>query len=341
MESRLDVLAEYGFSKDPFAGMKIETTDTLRINRLITMAIDSRAMVSIVGARGYGKTESVRQALASREAAEVRVLTADKERISIGDIEREMILALRTTTEEVPRRSRVVRAHQLRRIMGEAVKSQKKNIVLILEESHRLHGQTLRSLKTLREMDWGGICPLFTVIMVGQFDPLKKPGVDEVRLRADRIEMKGLTPAEVKRYIAETVGRCYEDDAAESVSRLSTYLSSSGEKCHVRNFLELQELLCELMDKAMLHGHKKVRAIDVFSHTGGGLKELRKAAGLSLRDMADKTGVSPTEISLIENDKPSTITEARAMTTRNAVLSVVAKAMGEKKVEEEIKAGVA
>lgn len=338
MDSRLDLLSDFGYSKDPFESFRMETTDTQRIKRIVSMAIDSRAMISIIGARGYGKTGAIKAALDGREnVVEVRILSSDIESIKIPDILYEMVLALRTDPTEQPRRSRTVRAHQVRRLAGEAVKTGKKNIVLILEESHRYHHQTLRSLKTLREMDYAGVAPLFTLIFAGQFDPLKSPGVDEVRLRTDKIEMKGLTPMEVKRYIAETVGRCFEDDASEAISRLGRYVAANGEKCQVRNFLELQELLCELMDTALRHGHKKVRSIDVFSYTGGGLKELRKASGLSLGDMEEKTGISKTELSLIENDKPHTLSQERVMTTRNAVLSVVAKHMGEKKVEAEAK----
>jgi type II secretory pathway predicted ATPase ExeA len=342
MDSRLDLLADFGFNKDPFKFFRMDTTDIVRIRRIVSMAIDSQAMISITGERGYGKSGAIRAALADREnVVEIRVLSSDIERIKIHDIQYEMVLALRTDPLEAPRRSHTVRAHQVRRLAGEAVKTGKKNIVLILEESHRYHGQTLRSLKTLREMDWSGIEHLFTVIMIGQFDPMKKPGVDEVRLRTDKIEMKGLIPAEVKKYVDNTVGRCFEDDAVEAISRIGRYVSADGEKCQVRNFLELQQLLCELMDTAMRHGHKKVRVIDVFSYTGGGMKQLREKAGLTVGQVAEATGLSKTEISLVENGKPSTLTEDRVMATRNSVLSVVAKHMGEKKVVEEVKAGAA
>jgi type II secretory pathway predicted ATPase ExeA len=302
----------------------METTDTLRIKRLITMAIDSRAMVCVQAGRGMGKTEAIRQALADREIHEVRVLSADKERLLIADIEREMIYALRTNNEEAPRRTRVVRAHQLRRIVGDAAK--KKSVVLVLEEAHRMHAQTLRSLKTLREMDWMGMSPLFTIIMVGQFNPFRQPGLDEVRLRTDRVEMRGLTGKEIREYIGHTVGRCFEDDATEAVSRITG--------C-TQNFLELQHLLCRLMDTAMRHGHKKVRAIDVFSVTGGGLAEVLKKADISQADIARETGISKSEISMIANGRPGSISPDRAAATAKAILNVVAKRLGEKSVAEE------
>jgi type II secretory pathway predicted ATPase ExeA len=329
-DGKLALLSEFGFTRDPFAGVRMETSDTLRIKRLISMAIDSRAMVAITAARGMGKTEAIRQALAERDIHEVRILSADKERLVIADIERELIYALRTNQEEAPRRTRVVRAHQLRRIAGDAAK--KKSVVLVLEEAHRMHAQTLRSLKTLREMDWMGMSPLFTVIMVGQFNPFRQPGLDEVRLRTDRVEMRGLLPKEIKEYIGHTVGRCFEDDAAEAVGRITG--------C-AQNFLELQHLLCRLLDTALRHGHKKVRAIDVFAATGGGLAEVLKKADISQADIARETGISKSEINMVANGKPGAISADRAQATTRAILNVVAKRLGEKQVADETKEGAA
>lgn len=347
MDSRLSLLTEFGFNRDVFAKGEVvlETTDMQRTGRLVSMAVDSRAMVAIIGPRGHGKTEAIENALAAKKnVIEVCVLSGEKEDVRIGDIERAMILTMDEHNEkkEGVRRTREVRARQLRRMVGEMAKSQKMNIVLRLEEAHRIHGQTLRSLKTLRELSWMGMSPLFTVIMVGQWDPMKNnPGTDEVRLRSDKIEMKGLTSSEVKRYIEETVGSAFEDDAVEAVSRLEKFQSLSNPHGNARNFLELQELLCDVMEAALRHGHKKVKVIDVFSETGGGLKEIRKASGLSQTEMADKIGVSKTELSLLENEKPSSITKEREIKTRNAVLSVVAKSLGEKSIAEEAKAGAA
>lgn len=306
--SRLSVLAEFGFKKDPFRGVNMETADVSRVKRIIGMAVESRAMVSIIAERGQGKSRAVNTVIKDMEVKEVRLLTSDKEKVLVGDIERALITDL---SQEEVKRTREIRARQLRRILGESARQQE--IVLVLEEAHRLHGQTLRSLKTLREMEWMGQSPLFTVVMLGQCDPMRKPGVDEVRLRTDTIYMKGLTQAEIGGYLNEVVGRCFEDGAIEALSRLKP----------ARNFLDLQEMIVALMGKAMEYGHKKVTPFEIFDMFGGGLKELIRDADISLTELADATGISKATISLVANDKMDKLTDEMAAKTRDAIAEVL------------------
>ncbi len=170
-----EVLDNLGFKGVPFSKFKQETLDGLRIKKILGMAVSDRGMLSVVGERGIGKTTAIREALEGASARIINVDPADRERLTIGDIEKEMIMAL---SDEKPRAGRVIRSKQLRRIVGEA--SRKNEIVLVIEEAHRLHGQTLRSIKTLREMEWMGERNLFTVVFVGQSDPMNKAGVSEV-----------------------------------------------------------------------------------------------------------------------------------------------------------------
>jgi len=286
--SRLEILAEFGFERDPFRGVHLETADVLRVKRVLKMAVESRAMVAIIAERGYGKTQAVEASLRELEVSVVRLVAPEKEWLTIGDIERAMILDL---TQESPRRTREIRARQLRRVLGEI--SRQKEIVLVIEEAHRIHGNTLRSLKSIREIEWAGRSPLFAVVMLAQFDPMRRTSLDEVRLRTDNVHMRGLTSSEVYDYIEGTVGRVFEADAIEATSRLS-----SG-----RNFLDLQEILLSLMGRAMELGLKKVTPFEVFDLYGGGLKEIRRRVGMSNDAIAKELGVSKASISLIENGK--------------------------------------
>lgn len=308
--SRLEVLSELGFSKDPFKGFLMETTDSLRIKRLLKMGIESKAMISIVATWGQGKTSALDLAFAEVEAHIVRLFTPDKERVVVSDIEKALILGL---SNEPCKRTKEVRARQIRRIIGEAAKI--KPVVLILEEAHRMHGQTLRALKTFREMEYHGMSPLFSVVMVGQYDPMRKRYVDEVRLRTDTVMMRGLTQAESCQFIKSTVGRCFEDDAAEAAARLDV----------ARNFLDLQEACVHMMARAMQHGQKKVTPVEVFELYNGGLKELMKKAKMSLPDMSKETGIPVSTLSLVTNEKQGTMTDDKMSETRSAVSKVLSK----------------
>ena len=54
--TRLETFVNLGYHKDPLKGHLFETGDMVRTRRILTMAVESRAMVSIVGERGCGKS---------------------------------------------------------------------------------------------------------------------------------------------------------------------------------------------------------------------------------------------------------------------------------------------
>lgn len=314
--SRLEVLSEFGYAKDPFKGFRMETADSLRLKRVLKMAIESRAMVSVVASWGFGKTSALELAFREVDAHIVRLITPDKERVVVSDIEKALILNL---SNESCKRTKEVRARQIRRILGEA--SREKPVVLILEEAHRMHGQTLRALKTFREMDWMGQSPLFTAVMIGQYDPMRKKYVDEVRLRSDTVFMKGLTDSEVREYIRGTVGRHFDADAVEAAARLS---------CS-RNYLDLQEMLLHLMGRAVELGGKSVTSYDVFDMYGGGCKEVLRRANISLGELSEATGIPKSTLSLITNEKQGTLTDETYNDARRAIADVLRKkGQGEK-----------
>lgn len=241
--SRLETFVNCGFKDDPFRNINFETGDSMCIQRILSMGIKSRAMISIVGERGAGKTRAVTNALNKLKARPVIVRSADKSKLLISDIEQAMILDL---SDEKPKRGKEIRARQLRRILGGA--SIKNNIVVVIEEGHRLHNMTLRSLKTLREMDWMGETELFSIVLVGQSDPMTKPGVSEVRLRSDVIHLEGLANDEIRRYIQSTVGEIFSEAAINKIAELP----------EAKNFLNLQSMVVRLMGRMLSSGRENI-----------------------------------------------------------------------------------
>lgn len=260
--TRLETFVNLGYRRDPFKGAAFETGDGLRVRRILTMAVESRAMVSICGERGIGKSAAIRAALEKLGVRQVAVTRGQKEKISIGDIENALVLDL---SDESPRRGGEARSRQVRRIVGEA--SRKQQVVLVIEEAHRLHGSTLRSLKTLREIQWMGESELFTVVLVGQSDPMARAGVSEVRLRTDCVRMHGLSAGEAAGYVRSMLGKHFADEAVETLSELPS----------ARNFLELQALTVELINLAMAEGREQVTLADVRTLAGNTQTPLPKA----------------------------------------------------------------
>ena len=269
--SRLETLVKFGFDYNPFKGVNLKTSDRTRIQRIRDLVIEGNEFVIIVGKRGSGKSWTVKAEFGKSKVRQVVVRSSDKLRLLISDIERAMILDL---SEETPKRGGEIRARQLRRILGEA--SQKEKIVLIIEEAHRLHGMTLRALKTLREMDWRGETELFAVVLVAQSDPMNKAGVSEVRLRSDTVHLQGLTVNEIKKYVEETVGRVFSSKAIKAISLLP----------ESENYLDLQSILLSLMGRALAEGHGEVQFEDVLKEFGSEqIASLEKADVVSLTNV--------------------------------------------------------
>ena len=283
--SRLEILAHFGFKRDPFKAVDFETADRARIRRIVSMAVADNAMLAVVGMRGMGKTRSAVDAIRRLGLQPVVIDFPDQGRLLIGDIERTLVMEL---SDETPRRSKDARKPQLRRILGEA--SRQRKIVVVIEEAHRIHPMTLRALKTLRTLDWMGQQELFTVVLLGQSDPLHKRGVSEVRLRADSVQMQGLTAKEAGDYIRAAVGGIFKEKAVAAVTRLAG----------CRNFLELQSILVRLMGRAMVEGRSKVDKADVAAEftslespaprRSGASGEKQKSGNAALRKALDKRG---------------------------------------------------
>ena len=254
--TRLETFVNLGYHKDPLKGHLLETGDMVRTRRILTMAVESRAMVSIVGERGCGKSEAVKTALKKLASSDKPVKTVwvtreDQEKLTISDIKTSMILHL---SAESVKRGGIVSSMQLRRVIGEA--SRKQKIVVAIEEAQRLHPSTLKSLKTLREIEWMGETELFTIILVAQSDPMNRPGVSEVKLRSDIVRMQGLSANEAAHYVRQAIGKHFDAEAIELLAELPP----------ARNYLELQALCVELINSAMAAGRELVTAEDVNAH---------------------------------------------------------------------------
>ena len=271
--TRLETFVNLGFTRDPFLKVAFETGDGLRVKRILAMAVESRAMVTICGERGLGKTVAIEAALGkiaptyTTKKKPLRLVTVNrgqKEKITIADIETALILDLTHGDHaEAPKRGGETRSRQVRRIVGEA--SREQTLVLVIEEAHRMHSTTLKSLKTLREIKWMGESELFTVVLVAQSDPMARAGVSEVRLRSDCVRMNGLSGDEAAGYLRTVLGKWFDETALEVVPELP----------QARNWLELQEASVILLNRALSAGREKVTDEDVRALLGPEQKPLR------------------------------------------------------------------
>lgn len=244
----------FGLGLDPWASLEMDTADAKRAADMVGAAVGACAFVSVLGARGSGKTRAVRAAL--RTHAGVRVvepLRLTRERLHMGDIETAIV---RDLSDETPRRSGEARSHQVRRILGAA--SRAARIVLVLDDAHVLHHATLRGLKRLRELAWLGRAPLIGIVLIGQRDRTEM--VPEVGLRSDRMVMAGLTRMEVMCALERAGYRAVFEAGA---------LSRLGGCARARRWLDLQALADACLGAAHAAGAQRVALAHVAAVLGG------------------------------------------------------------------------
>lgn len=286
---------------DPWSQINIPTADSARVRPMIDAAVTAQAMVAILGPRGAGKTRAATTALrAHRNAQVVETVRLDKEKLNLGDIQSALIVELRTDPTESPRRSGEARSRQLRRILGEA--AERGPVVLLIDDSHVLNKHTLRGLKRLRELAFGGRAPLLGIILLGQRDMLQE--IDEIRLRSDGMWMDGLMESEARTALQHAIGRACETDAIAAMAQ-----SANG-----RPWLDMIDDADRALAAAMAAGHRKITIADAAAATGAGLMSLAKSAGVTPTQIARATGQSESKVTSVLSGNGADIATQRAIT---------------------------
>lgn len=242
----------FGLPADPWAAAgPLATADGARVAHVVRAAVENRAWVSVVGARGSGKTSALRAALAGCEgAAVVEPCRLDRERLRIGDVVTALVAAL---SDERPRHGGEARSAQARRLLGRAGRP----VVLLLDDAHVLRASTLRALKRLRELAWRGRSPLLGIVLAGQTD--RAAAVPEAGLRTSALRLAGLTRAEARAAVTAAVGGVCAAEAAVRVAASD----------RARNWLDLQRLVDDCLVEAAARGEAAVTAAVVAAVLGG------------------------------------------------------------------------
>ncbi len=245
-------------------------------------------MVAVIGETGAGKTTLVEDVIRSlkEDFDVVRVRSLDKERLRIGNVVSAMVYDL---SQEGPRRDAEARARQLSRIVGMRVVSDQRRVVVILENAHRIHGNTILALKELREMTFAGHSKLFGIVLIGQLPLLAKiQRLKEIYLRMDVIEMTRehgwMSYEERKRYLKTVYGEALN----EELCARAAYGAGIP--------LELNALVESRMEAAFYAGRELgPQDFDI------PLKTMKEVAGISFGEIADQVGYDRSTVSRVIN----------------------------------------
>lgn len=252
----------------------------------IAAAVDDNQLLAVVGPYGAGKSELVKGALRQlgRSTSALDVVWVEdpnRENQKISHVMNAAIYDLAAAGEN-PRRDAEARARQFARVVGERVVRQRRKVVIIIENAHRLHPMTLMAIKDSRESarfaDHVG--SLFSVILIGQgrlLEMLKKQ--PEIYYRSTVVELTEeagwMTFEERVRYL-EAV---YADALTDATRRRLAERSLTP--------LALDAAVEKAMRAARRAGFEVVdeRTIRL------SLDELKDLTGVSLQDIARESGI--------------------------------------------------
>lgn len=277
------VLEQFGISaKGAYAGNPFRTNLAD-----IKNAMQDKQMLAICGKIGSGKSVLLKQAV--REIALLQdrtkfiyVRSLSKARLTIESI----VNAILYDFEEPKiRRDFEARSRQVTRVLGTAHVTDKLNIVVIIDQAHLLHGNTIRALQELFELTFNNVSPLLSIVLVGHESLVSKlNNYKEVFWRSNLVmlnESNGwMTYQERINYIKAVWGNAISAKARERIAVLA----------HVP--LEIDVFVESKMNEAYNAGKKQLdeETIEV------PLIELFQALDVSLQDVANEAGIGKTTV---------------------------------------------
>lgn len=265
----------------------LETGDVKRLRRQLRDAVKARGWLAVTGDAGTGKTVAVSEILRGEAWLSVQPPCLDASRITIHYVLSSIVEGLQGVgceEGEKPRRSLQALEIQTSRVLG--VASAHHEIVLCIEEAHRLHWRTLCSLKRLRELAFAGVrSPMLTIVLVGQPELRNVLAIRrEVNYRCRRTDVRGLTPGEFTAFAsAQGWGKRATPAAIERLESLT------WDEQYGRSYIESMAKFDEACDLAAVRGKKHADVADV-DDVFTSLKSRLVKCGLSLGQLAQKIG---------------------------------------------------
>lgn len=302
----------WNLKKNPFGNIQsvddvFESNEMGRIMDHLAEAVEEGGIYSVSGERGIGKTTAKNEILNYFSENRAAYAYSILECMNLHNVTMSTILGaiIADLTSEKPKHNIEQKSRQVRRILGEL--SDRKKIVLIIDEAQRLPIVTLEQLKMLTEMKWGFRSRLITVLLFGQAELNFRLSRDEgLLLRVTRFHMKGLTMDEVLQYIdlrCKTAGGDMREIFEEDV------LSYIAENQH--SPLHINHVCANSMRAARRAGEKKVKLCMVYECAGIRTpRQILKDNSISVKSFSKMVHMHDTKVSsLLDGDTDDTSSE--------------------------------
>lgn len=242
----------------------------------IVESIADNRIIFLPGEIGAGKGELFEKAedQLSTVTKFVRVRNYYKEHCTISSIINAAIYDL-TEYKESPRRDLEARSRQFIRIVGSIVTDRDKpfGVCIVIEDAHSLHPLTIRALKELWETRFAGKSPLFSLVLIGWPEMMKKVRND-LLWRSEQVNLTEengwMEYDERVKFLRKVFGDAITNDARKSIATICK------SPLHLINYVGIK------MKEAKRAGYKVIDS-DVVQPT---LQELVDAYKLTLGDIA-------------------------------------------------------
>ena len=244
-----------------------ETALQTQLIKELKLAIQQGGLITMTGVVGSGKTTTLRQLQAELKRDKNVIISSslavDKNKVNLGTLITALFFDLATERDFKP----PTQPERRERKLLELVEKNRKPVVLIVDDAHDLHNQTLVGLKRLIELvqDRGRVLSILLSGHPKLKNDLRRPTLEEIGARASNFVLDGIKGYQ-QQYIQWLLGKCSqqsienlidEDAVALLAEKLMTplqiahYLRLAFEEAH---HVGLKPITPEVVEAVLSHG---------------------------------------------------------------------------------------
>ncbi|MBN8586891.1 MAG: ATP-binding protein [Rhodothermia bacterium] len=283
--------------------------------RQIITAINNNKFAAIIGNIGAGKTHLFDQVLKQLDTSVKSVWVQDMsdQNVRIASILNALVFDL---SNESPRRDMEQRSRQVARLIA----TQRRRVVLVIEDAHRLHFNTLSAIKRLREARYDGRELMLSVVLLGWPELEQKITLrNDVNWRVTKVsldERAGHMTVQKRRAYIETMWpNKIAPETAQFIASLCTV------PAQINHFVE------DAFAEAAAQGFDILDSRTVISSSADLVRAAKTIAGGSQNQLAQAIGVSPATLTRFAQDAGAGVISTEKTSEMEAALrKIIAKA---------------
>ena len=296
---RAEVMEFYGLARSPRAVGYYETAHHRQLLQDVKQAVYEGDLVALCGVVGAGKTATLRR-LQEVLAKEGRVLVSrsmavERNRATLGTLITALFCDL--STDKGPKIPTQIELRE--RALRDLVRKRRKPVVLIVDEAHDLHHNTLTGLKRLIEMvaDGGGKLSVLLAGWPRLRNDLRSPTMEEIGYRTTVFSLEGVTGNQ-REYIEWVLGTCAGGDRAK-VDGILDPAAADLLASRLRTPLQIEQHLTLALETGYQASERPVGEAIVDSVLSKQIDDLEPTLmrhGYSVKVLCELLGTKPAEV---------------------------------------------